>query len=88
MLDEAYGETAPAGTLPSIDALIDMPNVDPHPHLLESLWPCRRRASAMSSRTPGTAQAFDKIRNHFGMNRIGDGRGARGACGPGLSDAR
>ncbi|MCY1302468.1 Histidinol-phosphate aminotransferase [compost metagenome] len=21
--------------------------------------------------TPGTAQAFDKIRNHFGMNRIG-----------------
>ncbi|MEK1926285.1 MAG: pyridoxal phosphate-dependent aminotransferase [Rhizobium giardinii] len=70
VLDEAYGETAPAGTLPSIASLIDMPNVVRTRTFSKAYGLAGARVGYVIS-TPGTAQAFDKIRNHFGMNRIG-----------------
>ena len=70
VLDEAYGETAPAGTIPSIDSLIDIPNVIRTRTFSKAYGLAGARVGYVIS-TPGTAQAFDKIRNHFGMNRIG-----------------
>ena len=70
VLDEAYGETAPAGTIPSIASLIDMPNVIRTRTFSKAYGLAGARVGYVIS-TPGTAQAFDKIRNHFGMNRIG-----------------
>ncbi|WP_457582695.1 pyridoxal phosphate-dependent aminotransferase [Ensifer canadensis] len=70
ILDEAYCETAPAGALPAIDALIDMPNVVRTRTFSKAYGLAGSRVGYVIT-TPGTAQAFDKIRNHFGMNRIG-----------------
>jgi histidinol-phosphate aminotransferase len=70
VLDEAYGETAPAGTVPSITSLIGMPNVMRTRTFSKAYGLAGARVGYVIS-TPGTAQAFDKIRNHFGMNRIG-----------------
>jgi histidinol-phosphate aminotransferase len=70
VLDEAYGETAPAGTIPSIASLIDMPNVIRTRTFSKAYGLAGARVGYVIS-TPGTAQAFDKIRNHFGMNRVG-----------------
>ncbi len=70
ILDEAYGETAPAGTIPPIAALIDMPNVIRTRTFSKAYGLAGARVGYVIG-TPGTAQAFDKIRNHFGMNRVG-----------------
>ncbi|MGF6172277.1 pyridoxal phosphate-dependent aminotransferase [Ensifer sp. 4252] len=70
ILDEAYCETAPAGALPAIDGLIDMPNVVRTRTFSKAYGLAGSRVGYVIT-TPGTAQAFDKIRNHFGMNRIG-----------------
>ncbi|MBW0364909.1 pyridoxal phosphate-dependent aminotransferase [Ensifer adhaerens] len=70
ILDEAYCETAPADALPPIDALIDMPNVVRTRTFSKAYGLAGSRVGYVVT-TPGTAQAFDKIRNHFGMNRIG-----------------
>ncbi|MBP1859857.1 pyridoxal phosphate-dependent aminotransferase [Rhizobium herbae] len=70
VLDEAYGETAPAGTIPSIESLIDRPNVVRTRTFSKAYGLAGARVGYVIG-TPGTAQAFDKIRNHFGMNRIG-----------------
>jgi histidinol-phosphate aminotransferase len=70
ILDEAYGETAPADTIPSIGSLIDLPNVIRTRTFSKAYGLAGARVGYVIS-TPGTAQAFDKIRNHFGMNRIG-----------------
>ncbi len=70
ILDEAYCETAPAESLPTIDALIDRPNVVRTRTFSKAYGLAGSRVGYVIS-TPGTAQAFDKIRNHFGMNRIG-----------------
>ncbi|MCK3775427.1 pyridoxal phosphate-dependent aminotransferase [Ensifer sesbaniae] len=70
ILDEAYCETAPADSLPTIDALIDRPNVVRTRTFSKAYGLAGSRVGYVIS-TPGTAQAFDKIRNHFGMNRIG-----------------
>lgn len=70
ILDEAYGETAPAGVIPSIASLIDMPNVIRTRTFSKAYGLAGARVGYVIG-TPGTAQAFDKIRNHFGMNRIG-----------------
>ncbi|MBK5570655.1 pyridoxal phosphate-dependent aminotransferase [Ensifer sp. SSB1] len=70
ILDEAYCETAPADSLPAIDALIDRPNVVRTRTFSKAYGLAGSRVGYVVS-TPGTAQAFDKIRNHFGMNRIG-----------------
>ncbi|MFN7027472.1 MAG: pyridoxal phosphate-dependent aminotransferase [Pseudorhizobium sp.] len=69
ILDEAYCETAPAGSTPSIDALIDRPNVIRTRTFSKAYGLAGARVGYAIS-TPGTALAFDKIRNHFGMARI------------------
>ena len=70
ILDEAYCETAPAEALPAADAFIDMPNVVRTRTFSKAYGLAGSRVGYVIT-TPGTAQAFDKIRNHFGMNRIG-----------------
>ncbi len=70
ILDEAYCETAPGQALPAIDTLIDMPNVLRTRTFSKAYGLAGSRVGYVIA-TPGTAQAFDKIRNHFGMNRIG-----------------
>jgi histidinol-phosphate aminotransferase len=70
ILDEAYGETAPAGTIPSIGSLIEKPNVVRTRTFSKAYGLAGARVGYVIG-TSGTAQAFDKIRNHFGMNRIG-----------------
>ncbi|WEX78404.1 pyridoxal phosphate-dependent aminotransferase [Sinorhizobium numidicum] len=70
ILDEAYCETAPPKTLPSIESLIDRPNVI-RTRTFSKAYGLAGSRVGYALTTPGTAQAFDKIRNHFGMNRIG-----------------
>jgi histidinol-phosphate aminotransferase len=70
VLDEAYGETAPDGSLPPISALIDLPNIIRTRTFSKAYGLAGARVGYAIS-TPGTAGAFDKIRNHFGMNRLG-----------------
>lgn len=69
ILDEAYCETAPAGSTPSIEALIDRPNVVRTRTFSKAYGLAGARVGYVIA-TPGTANAFDKIRNHFGMARI------------------
>ncbi|MCJ8519062.1 histidinol-phosphate aminotransferase [Pseudorhizobium tarimense] len=69
VLDEAYCETAPAGSTPPIAALIDRPNVIRTRTFSKAYGLAGARIGYAIS-TPGTAAAFDKIRNHFGMARI------------------
>ncbi len=69
ILDEAYSETGPAGSLPSIDALIDLPNVVRTRTFSKAYGLAGARVGYVIS-TSETARAFDKIRNHFGMNRL------------------
>ncbi|PDT52392.1 MULTISPECIES: pyridoxal phosphate-dependent aminotransferase [Sinorhizobium] len=70
ILDEAYCETAPAEALPSIESLIERPNVI-RTRTFSKAYGLAGARVGYSLTTPGSAQAFDKIRNHFGMNRIG-----------------
>jgi histidinol-phosphate aminotransferase len=72
MLDEAYGEFAPAGTLPPLDVT--------HPGVLR--FRTFSKAYGMAGMRLGYAighadliTAFDKIRNHFGVTRIGQAAG-------------
>jgi histidinol-phosphate aminotransferase len=69
VLDEAYSETGPASALPSIASLIDLPNVIRTRTFSKAYGLAGARVGYAIS-TPGTAGAFDKIRNHFGMNRM------------------
>ncbi|HEX2148489.1 MAG TPA: pyridoxal phosphate-dependent aminotransferase [Pseudorhizobium sp.] len=69
ILDEAYCETAPAGSTPPVEALIDLPNVIRTRTFSKAYGLAGARIGYAIS-TPGTAAAFDKIRNHFGMARI------------------
>jgi histidinol-phosphate aminotransferase len=70
VLDEAYCETAPEGATPAIAELIDLPNIVRTRTFSKAYGLAGSRVGYVIS-TPGTAQAFDKVRNHFGMNRIG-----------------
>lgn len=69
ILDEAYCETGPADATPAMAALIDMPNILRTRTFSKAYGLAGARIGYAIS-TPGTAQAFDKIRNHFGMARI------------------
>lgn len=67
ILDEAYGETAPTGTLPTIDAA--------QPNLLR--FRTFSKAYGMAGMRVGYAfgnarlvNAFNRVRNHFGVNRL------------------
>jgi histidinol-phosphate aminotransferase len=70
ILDEAYGETAPAGIIPAADALLDRPNVIRTRTFSKAYGMAGSRIGYVIA-TEDTAAAFDKIRNHFGLNRIG-----------------
>lgn len=69
VLDEAYGETAPAGSIPPIEAFLDRPNII-RTRTFSKAYGLAGARVGYAITTPGTAQAFDKIRNHFGMNRM------------------
>jgi len=68
ILDEAYGETAPAGVIPPADALTDLPNVL-RMRTFSKAYGLAGARVGYAIGTPGTISAFDKIRNHFGMAR-------------------
>jgi histidinol-phosphate aminotransferase len=70
ILDEAYGETAPSGTIPPADALTDRPNVIRTRTFSKAYGLAGSRIGYVIA-AEDTALAFDKIRNHFGLNRIG-----------------
>lgn len=66
VLDEAYIEFAPEGTAPTID-----PD-DPRVIRMRTFSKCYGLAGARvgyAIGAPGLIAAFDKVRNHFGMNR-------------------
>lgn len=70
ILDEAYGETAPEGVIPPADALLDRPNVIRTRTFSKAYGLAGSRIGYVIT-AEDTATAFDKIRNHFGLNRIG-----------------
>jgi histidinol-phosphate aminotransferase len=70
ILDEAYCETGPAGAMPDLASLIDQPNIIRTRTFSKAYGLAGSRVGYAIS-TPDNAQAFDKIRNHFGMNRVG-----------------
>ena len=72
MLDEAYGEFAPLGTLPPLDV--------ENPHVLR--FRTFSKAYGLAGMRLGycigherVISAFDKIRNHFGITRMGQAGG-------------
>lgn len=69
ILDEAYGETAPEGSIPAIAALIGQPNVL-RMRTFSKAYGLAGARIGYAIGTLGNAQAFDKIRNHFGMARV------------------
>jgi len=67
ILDEAYGETAPASALPAID--VSRPNVLRMRTFSKAYGLAGMRCGyALGAESQITA--FDRIRNHFGMNRM------------------
>ncbi|CAN7648624.1 pyridoxal phosphate-dependent aminotransferase [Rhizobium sp. LjRoot30] len=70
ILDEAYCETGPAIAMPSMATLIEQPNVI-RTRTFSKAYGLAGSRVGYAIGTPGTIQAFDKIRHHFGMNRIG-----------------
>jgi histidinol-phosphate aminotransferase len=67
LLDEAYGETAPRGTLPPLDPSI--PNV----LVLRTFSKAYGLAGLRCGYAIGNkrlVRAFDRVRNHFGVNRL------------------
>jgi histidinol-phosphate aminotransferase len=69
VLDEAYCETAPVGSTPALSPLIDMPNVL-RTRTFSKAYGLAGARVGYAIGTPDTVRTFDKIRNHFGMNRL------------------
>lgn len=68
MLDEAYCDTAPGGTVPPLDVS------DPRVLRLRTFSKAYGLAGARIGYCLGEArmiQAFEKVRNHYGINRVG-----------------
>ncbi len=70
ILDEAYCETGPASSLPAHDAFLDRPNILRTRTFSKAYGLAGARIGYVTG-AAGTVSAFDKIRNHFGLNRIG-----------------
>jgi len=66
LLDEAYCETAPAGTLPTLD--IDRPNVI-RTRTFSKAYGLAGMRIGYAIGEAGFIKAFDKVRNHFGVTR-------------------
>ncbi|MCP4317410.1 MAG: pyridoxal phosphate-dependent aminotransferase [Hyphomicrobiales bacterium] len=69
VLDEAYGETAPASALPAIEALIDRPNILRMRTFSKGYGLAGLRCGYAFG-SPGTITSFNKVRNHFGVNKM------------------
>jgi histidinol-phosphate aminotransferase len=67
ILDEAYGEFAPLGTLPPIDLI--RPNMLRMRTFSKAYGLAGMRCGYAIGETE-TIRAFDKVRNHFGMSRM------------------
>jgi histidinol-phosphate aminotransferase len=72
ILDEAYGETAPAGTLPDLPA--DMPNVLRFRTFSKAYGLAGARI-AYAFGAPEQISAFDKVRDHFSVSRMAQAAG-------------
>ncbi|WP_375590971.1 pyridoxal phosphate-dependent aminotransferase [Hoeflea alexandrii] len=70
VLDEAYGETAPASALPAIAALADMPNVLRFRTFSKAYGLAGQRVGYVFG-VEETVSMFHRVRNHFGVNRLG-----------------
>jgi histidinol-phosphate aminotransferase len=66
LLDEAYCETAPAGTLPPLD--VDRPNVI-RTRTFSKAYGLAGMRIGYAVGEAGFIKAFDKVRNHFGVTR-------------------
>ncbi|MEX3011028.1 pyridoxal phosphate-dependent aminotransferase [Hoeflea sp. TYP-13] len=69
ILDEAYGETAPQNALPAVSALIDRPNVLRMRTFSKGYGLAGLRCGYAFG-SPGTISSFNKVRNHFGVNKM------------------
>lgn len=69
ILDEAYCETAPAESTPSVASLIGLPNILRMRTFSKAYGMAGSRVGYAIG-TLGNVEAFDKIRNHFGMARM------------------
>lgn len=69
VLDEAYGETAPPGTLPSADW--SRPNLLRFRTLSKAYGLAGLRVGYVFG-PPELVGAYDKVRNHFGMSRLAE----------------
>lgn len=69
VLDEAYCEFASEDALPSIEALADMPNVIRFRTFSKAYGLAGQRIG-YGFGTAGTISRFDRVRNHFGVNRM------------------
>jgi histidinol-phosphate aminotransferase len=69
VLDEAYSETAPKSSVPDIQTLIGLPNVLRTRTFSKAYGLAGARVGYVVG-VAETIQAFDKVRNHFGMNRL------------------
>jgi len=67
LLDEAYIETAPAGTAPALD--ISRPNILRFRTFSKAYGLAGLRCGYAIGEA-GMISAFDKVRNHFGVNRL------------------
>lgn len=68
ILDEAYCDTAPAGTAPAVD--VSNPQVVRYRTFSKAYGLAGARIGyALGERS--TIEAFDKVRNHYGINRVG-----------------
>ena len=67
VLDEAYGEFAPVGTMPALD--VSRPNVLRMRTFSKAYGLAGMRCGYVIGEA-GAVRAFDKVRNHFGVNRV------------------
>lgn len=67
LLDEAYGETAPAGVLPPLE--VTRPNVIRTRTFSKAYGLAGMRVGYAIGEAQ-TIRAFDRVRNHFGVNRM------------------
>lgn len=70
VLDEAYCETAPADAVPEIAALSSMPNVIRFRTFSKAYGLAGLRIGYAFGE-PETVSRFHRVRNHFGVNRLG-----------------
>ena len=67
VLDEAYGETGPASAIPPLD--LDRPNIIRTRTFSKAYGLAGLRCGYAIGETE-TIGAFDKVRNHFGVNKM------------------